>query len=270
MNQNPKTQIVSVRFQPTGKLYDFDARTCPQVQPGDFVLVETSRGQQLGKVIRMRPLDKQSRGLKSVRRRATGADLALRQQWRDKEGNALDTARKITAQLNLPIKVAAAEYTFDGQRMTLLYVSEEKKTNLDRLLSQLQNTLDVRVDLRRIGPRDYAKLLGGYGTCGEMRCCSRFICEFTPVSIKMAKAQGVSLNPSDITGLCGRLRCCLVYEHEQYAEASKKMPRRKKRVQTPHGDGKVVDLLPLKGMVVVQIEDRRVEVAAEDVKLIPK
>jgi cell fate regulator YaaT (PSP1 superfamily) len=126
------------------------------------------------------------------------------------------------------------------------------------------------VDLRRIGPRDYAKLLGGYGACGEPRCCSRFICEFSPVSIKMAKTQGVSLNPSDITGLCGRLRCCLLYEHEQYAEASKKMPRRKKRVQTPHGEGKVVDLLPLKGMVVVQIEDRRVEVPVDDVELISK
>ena len=270
MCPSQKTQIVSVRFQPTGKFYDFDARVCPQVQLGDFVLVETSRGQQLGKVVRMRPLDRQSKSLKPVRRQATGRDLALRRCWSDKEGDALSTAREIVKQLRLPIKAASAEYTFDGQRLTLLYVSDEKKLNLDRLLSQLQNELDVRVDLRRIGPRDYAKLLGGYGTCGEMRCCSRFIAEFTPVSIKMAKTQGVSLNPSDITGLCGRLRCCLVYEHEQYAEASKKMPRRKKRVRTPHGDGKVVDLLPLKGMVVVQIEDRRVEVAAEDVELIPK
>jgi cell fate regulator YaaT (PSP1 superfamily) len=251
-------------------LYDFDARACPEVQPGDFVLVETARGQQLGKVIRTRPLDREGQKLKPVRRRATGRDLALRQQLREREADALAAAQEAAAQSSLPAKIVVAEYTFDGHRLTLLYVSDEKKINFDRLVRQLQHTLDVRVDLRRIGPRDYAKLLGGYGACGEPRCCSRFICEFSPVSIKMAKTQGVSLNPSDITGLCGRLRCCLLYEHEQYAEASKKMPRRKKRVQTPHGEGKVVDLLPLKGMVVVQIEDRRVEVPVDDVELISK
>ena len=269
--QNPrsKAQIASVRFQSSGKLYDFDARACQGLQPGDFVLVETARGQQLGEVVRTRALDKgKGKGLKPVRRRATGRDLALRQQWCEKESDALAAARDAAAQLELPIKVVVAEYTFDGQRLTLLYVSEERKLNLDRLLKQLQKTLDVRVDLRRIGPRDHAKLLGGYGACGELRCCSRFISEFSPISIKMAKLQGISLNPSDITGLCGRLRCCLAYEHEQYQEASKNMPRRKKRVRTPHGEGKVIDLLPLKGMVVVYVEDRRIEVPVEDVELI--
>ena len=258
-----------MRFQRTGKLYDFDARPCRDLQPGDYVLVETARGQQLGEVVRMRPLGKgEGKGLKPVQRQATGRDLALRQQWCEKEKDVLAAARKAAAQLNLPIKLAVAEYTFDGQRLTLLYVSEDKKLDLDRLSRQLQTTLDVRVDLRRIGPRDYAKLLGGYGACGESRCCSRCISEFCPVSIKMAKMQGISLNPSDITGMCGRLRCCLAYEHEQYEEASKKMPRRKKRVRTPHGEGKVIDLLPLKGMVVVQIEDRRLEVPVEDIELI--
>ncbi|MEE8390893.1 MAG: regulatory iron-sulfur-containing complex subunit RicT [Anaerolineae bacterium] len=258
-----------MRFQRTGKLYDFDARRCQDLQPGDYVLVETARGQQLGKVVRMRPLSKgEGRGLKPVQRRATGRDMALRQQWCKKEKAALAAAREAAAQLNLQVKIAAAEYTFDGQRLTLLYVSEDKKLNLNKLLRQLQETLDVHVDLRRIGPRDHAKILGGYGACGELRCCSRCISEFSPVSIKMAKTQGISLNPADITGMCGRLRCCLVYEHELYAEASKKMPRRKKRVRTPHGEGKVVNLLPLKGMVVVQIEDRRLEVPAEDVELI--
>ncbi|MCP4536874.1 MAG: stage 0 sporulation family protein [Chloroflexi bacterium] len=258
-----------MRFQTTGKLYDFDARAHRELQPGDFVLVETARGQQLGQVVNMRPLNKgESRGLKPIRRQATGRDLALRQHWRDKEDDALAVARKMAAQLNLTVKVIVAEYTFDGKRLTLLYVSEKKKLNVDGLIKRLQKMLNVRVDMRRVGPRDHAKLLGGYGACGEQRCCSRYMAEFCPVSIKMAKAQGISLNPSDITGMCGRLRCCLVYEHEQYAEASKKMPRRKKRVRTPHGEGRVVDLLPLKGMVVVQIEDRRIEVPAEDVELI--
>ena len=258
-----------MRFQPTGKLYDFDARACRGLQPDDFVLVETARGQQLGQVVSLRPLNKgEDKGLKPIQRQATGRDLALRQQWRDKENDALEIAREAVEHLGLSIKVIVAEYTFDGQRLTFLYVSEEKKLNVDKLLRQLQKTLDVRVDLRRVGPRDHAKLLGGYGACGELRCCSRYISEFCPISIKMAKTQGISLNPSDITGMCGRLRCCLVYEHEQYAEASKKMPRRKKRVQTPHGEGKVIDLLPLKGMVVVQVEDRRLEVPVEEVELV--
>jgi cell fate regulator YaaT (PSP1 superfamily) len=239
------------------------------VGSGDFVLVETARGQQLGEVVCVRPAHEgESKGLKRVQRRASGRDLALRQEWHRKEEDALSAARQVTAQLDLPIKVIVAEYTFDGQRLTLLYVSEEKKVNTGKLQQRLKQKLDVRVDVRRVGPRDHAKLLGGYGACGEMRCCSRFISEFCPVSIKMAKTQGISLNPSDITGMCGRLRCCLVYEQEQYQEASKKMPRRKKRVRTPYGEGKVIDLLPLKDIVVVLVDDRRLEVPVEDVELI--
>jgi cell fate regulator YaaT (PSP1 superfamily) len=278
VRQNPKPQVLdsgseapiaSVRFQPTGKLYDFDARNCREVGPGDFVLVETARGQQLGEVVCVRPArEGESKDLKRVERRASGRDLAQRQEWRQKEKDALANAQQIAAQLDLPVKVVVAEYTFDGQRLTLLYVSEEKKANTDKLRQRLQQKLGVRVDVRRVGPRDHAKLLGGYGACGEMRCCARFISEFCPVSIKMAKTQGISLNPSDITGMCGRLRCCLVYEQEQYQEASIKMPRRKKRVRTPYGEGKVIDLLPLKDIVVVLVDDRRLEVPSEDVELI--
>jgi cell fate regulator YaaT (PSP1 superfamily) len=264
-----ESRVVSVRFQPTGKLYDFDARGFQELRPGDFVLVETARGQQLGEVVGIRPQrEHEEKGLKPVRRLATGRDLALRQHWREKGKEALTAVEQAAAQLGLPIKVVVAEYTFDGQRLTLLYLSDQKKLSLGRLAQQLQKTLGVRVDLQRIGPRDHAKLLGGYGACGEPRCCSRFISEFSPVSIKMAKTQGVSLNPSDITGLCGRLRCCLVYEQELYEKACSLMPRRKRRVQTPHGEGKVIDLLPLKGVVVVQVEDRRLEVPVEDVELI--
>jgi cell fate regulator YaaT (PSP1 superfamily) len=265
----PELQVAGVRFQPTGKVYCFDASDHQDLRAGDFVLVETARGQQLGEVVSLRPVGEgEEKGLKPVQRRATGRDLALRQQWRKKEQAALTSAREAVARLGLPIKLVVAEYTFDGQRLTLLYTSDEKKLELGGLLQRLQRTLSARVDLRRIGPRDQAKLLSGYGACGELRCCSRFISEFSPVSIKMAKTQGVSLNPSEITGMCGRLRCCLVYEHEQYVEACQVMPRRKKRVRTPYGEGRVVDLLPLRGIVVVKVEDRRLEVSAEDVELI--
>jgi cell fate regulator YaaT (PSP1 superfamily) len=206
--------------------------------------------------------------LKPVQRRATGHDLAQRQHWQEKEAEALAVAREAAKQSGLPLKIVTAEYAFDGQRLTLLCVSDNKELDLGKLQKRLQRELGAHVDLRRVGPRDQAKLMAGYGACGEPRCCSRFLAEFSPVSIKMAKTQGVSLNPSEITGMCGRLRCCLVYEQEQYAEACKMMPRRKKRVRTPHGEGKVVDLLPMKGVVVVQIEDRRLEVPIEEVESI--
>lgn len=268
----PELRVAGVRFQPTGKTYHFDATAQPDLQPGDFVLVETARGQQLGEVISVQHQrgGNGKEGLKPILRRATGRDLAQRQHWQKKEVEALNTAREIARQLGLPIKIATAEYTFDGQRLTLLYVSDEKKIALDELQQRLQGIANCRVDLRSIGVRDHAKLLSGYGACGELRCCSRFLADFSPVSIKMAKTQGVSLDPVEITGMCGRLRCCLVYEEEQYQEACKVMPKRKKLVHTPHGDGKVVDLLPLKGVVVVQIEDRRIEVPVEDVQVIHK
>ena len=261
-------QVAGVRFQPTGKVYCFDASICPDLQPGDFVLVETARGQQLGRVVNVRPTcEGKAVELKPVQRRATGHDLALRRHWQSQEAEALKVACEVAERLRMRVKIVVAEYTFDGQRLTLLYVSEDK-FDANQLIQELQRRLDARVDLRRIGPRDHAKLLGGYGACGELRCCARFLSDFNPVSIKMAKTQGVSLNPSDITGMCGRLRCCLVYEEEQYKEASQTMPRRKKMVRTPHGEGRVVDLLPLKGVVVVQIEDRRVEVPLEEVEVI--
>ncbi|MBN1812050.1 MAG: stage 0 sporulation family protein [Anaerolineae bacterium] len=263
-----RSQIAGVRFQPTGKVYHFDATKFSDLQPGDFVLVETSRGKQLGEVVGTRPLHKDERraDLKPIKRRATGHDLARLEHWREEEARILDAAREAAAELNLPIKLVTAEYTFDGQRLTLLYVSEDKDLELGKLLRRLQRTTDSRVDMRRVGVRDQAKLMGGYGACGEPRCCARFLSEFSPVSIKMAKTQGVSLNPTEITGMCGRLRCCLVYEDEQYEATCKIMPRRKKLVRTPHGEGRVVDLLPLKGTVVVQIEDRRIEVPAEEVE----
>ena len=240
--------------------------------PGDSALVETARGQQLGEVVCVRPLNEgeQKRELSPVLRRATGRDLALRQYWQAKEVEVLDVASSLATDMHLPVKLVAAEYTFDGERLTLLYVCEEKRVNVDRLVRQLQRKLSVRVEVRRVGPRDHAKLLGGYGACGEPRCCTRFLSEFKPVSIKMAKTQGVSLNPAEITGVCGRLRCCMTYEQEQYQEASKQMPRRKRRVITPFGEGRVVDLLPLKGIVCVQIEDRRIEVPVEQVEVIPR
>lgn len=269
--QEETVQVVGVRFQNSGKVYGFVPGDCQDLCPDDFVIVDTAWGRQIGRVVYVHemPAAEQRNDLKSVVRRATGRDLALHQQLEEKARRALEQARELAARKSLPIKFAVAEYTLDGRRLTILYESEAKE-ELQDLRRELARSLRARVELRQIGPRDRAKLLDGYGACGEPRCCSRFLAEFSPVSIRMAKGQGVSLTPSEITGVCGRLRCCLVYEHEMYQQASQGLPRRKSQVRTRYGVGKVVDLLPLKGAVVVQLEDRRVEVPADEVEVIPR
>ena len=119
--------------------------------------------------------------------------------------------------------------------------------------------------MRQVGPRDVAKLLGGYGACGELRCCSTFLTDFSPISIKMAKAQGISLNPSEITGMCGRLRCCLVYEYEQYVQARQQLPKKNKRIGTPYGEGRVIDVMPLQDAVLVAVGDGMQVVKREEI-----
>ncbi|MGD2165649.1 MAG: regulatory iron-sulfur-containing complex subunit RicT [Anaerolineae bacterium] len=260
--------IAGVRFQPSGKIYYFDASRLEDLRPGDFAVVETVRGTQLGEVVTVRPPreDEDVRTLKPIRQRATGRELALRQQWQEQEKRALELARQEAEKLNLPIKVVLAEYTMDGNRLTVLYSSEDKHVDVNGLERRLQGELETRVELLKIGPRDQAKLMGGCGACGGPRCCSHFLPEFTSISIKMAKKQGVSLHPSAITGMCDRLRCCLDYEYEQYLEALRDLPRRKRRVKTPYGEGRVIDLVPLKHAVVVIIEDRRVELPVEEIE----
>ena len=183
--------------------------------------------------------------------------MIMKQVWQEKELNALITCREQAHKLRIKdVKFAKAEYNFEGKWLTILYTTEDKNINLSTLKKNLGKALRVQVDLQVIGPRDLAKIIGGYGACGSPRCCSTFITEFSPVSIKMAKAQGISLSPSEITGVCGRLKCCLVYEYEQYVEARKQMPKRGKKVGTPEGDGVVKDIRPLSEEVVVDVDGK--------------
>ncbi len=155
------------------------------------------------------------------------------------------------------MKIVSAEFSLDGSRLLFVYSSEEgEKTDLKSLKRAMQRTYpQTHVEMHLVGPRDVAKALGGMGACGlECRCCSTFLTEFSPISIKMAKEQGISLTPTEITGMCGRLRCCLVYEYEQYVEARKQLPKRGKLMVTPRGNGKVLDVNPLKGAVLVELE----------------
>jgi cell fate regulator YaaT (PSP1 superfamily) len=253
--------IVGVRFTKIGKIYHFDSRSVPDVGVGEHVIVETSRGKHLGEVVQILK-DSPGRpegGWKSVERRANPRDLLLQQSWQSKQTEAMINCRARASELDLKdIKIVNAEYNYDGSRLVFMFSTDtEEKVDLKSLKRDMQNLYSKsQVELRQIGPRDVAKLLGGMGACGlETRCCSKFLTDFSPISIKMAKEQGISLTPSEITGMCGRLRCCLIYEYEQYVEARKQLPKRNKRVGTPKGEGKVIDVLPLSNKVVVLIED---------------
>lgn len=256
--------IIGVRFMRVGKVYHFNA-TGHNVRPGDRVIVETTRGRQLGEVVNLIPPEKQTPpdgGYKHIEGVATARDLALQGYWQSYETEAMIDCRERAYQLGLPeegIKVVKAEYSYDGARLTFLVSGPDDGQKIDTrsLREDMQERFpDTQVSLRQIGPRDVAKIIGGLGACGlETRCCSMFLTDFSPVSIKMAKEQGISLNPEEITGMCGRLRCCLVYEYEQYAEARKTLPKLKKRVGTPKGEGKVIDVNPLKQMVTVAVTE---------------
>lgn len=263
-------KIVGVRFMPVGKIYHFDASQLLDVRQGDWVLVTTSRGRQIGEVASLNPPKhgEADGPFKAIERLATNRDLALKKHWETQEISAMVFAREKAHVLNVAAKIIKAEYAFDGSRLSFLYTVEEN-TNVDveRLREELQKSYRSKVELRLIGPRDAAKIIGGGGACGlAERCCTKFLTDFSPISVKMAKEQGLSLNPQEITGMCGRLRCCLLYEYEQYVEARKLLPKRNKEVMTPGGRGKVIDVLPLKDAVLVLVGESRVEVKRADLQ----
>jgi cell fate regulator YaaT (PSP1 superfamily) len=270
-----KPFLVGIRFQKIGKIYHFDASSCRDIQIGDFAIVETSRGTQLGEVITIikdvstSPKD----GWKPILRKATPRDLVLRQIWQQKEKDALEQCQIKAKELAYQgVKVVAAEFTFDGSRLSFLYNTEsESKVNLRKLRTAMSRIFQrSKVEFHQIGPRDVAKIIGGLGACGlDQRCCTKFLTEFNPISIRMAKEQGISLSPSEITGMCGRLRCCLIYEYQQYKDARKFLPKRKKHVETPLGKGIVVDVYPLKDSVLVLFEGgKTMEFDRKDVKIL--
>lgn len=262
-------KVAGVRFGKVGKLYHFDYSHFDDLKVSDFVVVETARGRQIGQVMAFAEVDPNIREYRQIMRLATPRDLVLRQEHEAKEPEALVLCREKAHEIRGydDVKFIAAQYNYDGTFLTFLFTAENR-VNTAKLWNELSRVFpNTKVELKQIGPRDVAKLLGGFGACGELRCCSTFLTDFSPISIKMAKAQGVSLNPSEITGMCGRLRCCLVYEYEQYVEARRTLPKRNKRVGTPFGEGRVIDVHPLEDAVTVLTEDGRRYVQRED--LIP-
>jgi cell fate regulator YaaT (PSP1 superfamily) len=262
MSQAGELRLVGLRFSKVGKLYHFDASGIDDLKLGDRVVVETSRGWQLGEAAQW-VTEGQFVGdgpWKAIDRKATPRDLLLRQDWARKEEQVVELARQKTRELRLGgVKIVVAEFSFDGSRLAIMFSNDtEEKIDTKNLRKAMQKFYPTsQVELRQIGPRDVAKVLEGIGACGlEKRCCSMFLTDFTSISIKMAKEQGISLTPSEITGMCGRLRCCLNYEYELYSKLRKQMPKRNKRVLTPSGEGKVVDVLTLREMVIVDIPEQ--------------
>ncbi|MCS7061190.1 MAG: regulatory iron-sulfur-containing complex subunit RicT [Anaerolineae bacterium] len=247
--------FVGVRFQRAGKIYHY-LRNGLDLKVGNWVIVDTPRGKQMGQVATFKPPRNKSDGpFKNVERLATGRDMAMRHYYENKELEAMIACRAEASALGLPIKIVRAEYSFDGQTLTFLFsTDQEERVDTGELRQVMSRLYRSRIELRQISPREVAKILGGMGACGiEERCCSRFLTEFSPISIKHAKEQNLSLNPHDITGMCGRLRCCLVYEFEQYVEARRHLPKKNAVIGTPLGQGKVVEVLPLRDSVRVRI-----------------
>jgi len=188
-----------------------------------------------------------------VVRKAEAEDITRAQEFDSKEEEAVTECGKLITKLNLPMKLLSAEYNLDGSRLTFLFSAGER-VDFRELVRELTNRFKLRVELRQVGPRDEAKLMGGFGRCGRPLCCMSFLSEFAPVSIRMAKEQNLPLNPMKISGVCGRLLCCLVYESEQYHTMKGKLPKEGQQVSTPMGEARVVGGNLLKETVIVELE----------------
>lgn len=253
------TEIVGIRFKKAGKVYYFDPAGI-DLKVDDHIVVETTRGIELGYVViapKQVLVNEITTPLKSVIRKADEDDIGHAQEIASKEEEALTECGKLIEKLNLPMKLLSAEYNLDESRLTFFFSAEER-VDFRELVRKLTNRFKTRVELRQIGPRDEAKLVGGLGKCGRPLCCESFLSEFAPVSIKMAKEQNLSLNPMKISGLCGRLLCCLGYESEQYQAMKKKLPKEGQRVSTPMGMARVVGSNLIKQTVSVELENQTV------------
>jgi cell fate regulator YaaT (PSP1 superfamily) len=255
-------KAVGISFRPGGKAYLYDPEGIPLV-PGDEVVVPTARGVEFGVVVS--PIKEASEAelqepLKKVMRRATPADRGRRRENARKKEEAYRTCRRLIQKHGLPMKLVDVDYGFDGSSV-VFYFTAEGRVDFRELVKDLASELKARIELRQVGVRDEAKMVGGLGPCGRDLCCSLFLSDFNPVSIKMAKEQDLPLNPSKISGICGRLMCCLKYEVEAYEEFNLKAPALGSRVELEVGEGTVAGYQVPLGLVVVEVEEgRKVEV----------
>ncbi len=263
--------VVGVRFKPVTKIYHFLPLPDVELKRNDPVIVETSRGEELGWIAMEAtdlPAEKTRGNLKPILRRATPLDLMELQKHRAMEDAALEKCRQKVAELGLPMKVIQAEYTYNGSKLLFLFTAEQR-VDFRQLVRYLVRAFRTRIEMRQIGARDEAKIMDGYGRCGRQLCCSSWLTEFHPVSIRMAKNQDLPLAPTEISGLCGRLLCCLAYENDMYTELRRTLPKVGTQVETEHGPGKVKGLNILKQTVIVETaEATRVELPASEIQTI--
>ena len=256
------TEIVSVCFKDSGKVYYFSPGDL-KVNPGDYVVVETSRGVECARAVggnKKVEEDSIVSPLKSVLRIATKNDLDILESNRKKEKEACEICSRKIEEHELDMSLSEVEYSFDGSKITF-YFTADGRVDFRELVKDLASTFRTRIELRQIGVRDEAKMIGGLGICGRPFCCSTFLKDFHSVSIKMAKSQGLSLSPGKISGSCGRLMCCLQYEQNSYDYLEKITPRRGSVVDCREGRGTVVDASLLTGKLKVML-DSSVEGAA--------
>ncbi|MBQ3202697.1 MAG: stage 0 sporulation protein [Clostridia bacterium] len=256
------SMVVGIRFQENGKVYDFDPGELTLL-PGELVVVETARGIECGTVARAnRTASEEREDRKPVLRRATAEDRRRQEENAQKAREAMRICQERIAAHGLEMKLVDAEYAFDNSKITFNFTADGR-VDFRNLVKDLAATLHTRIELHQIGVRDEAKKLGGIGICGQPFCCSRFLRDFQPVSIKMAKEQGLSLNPTKISGSCGRLMCCLKYEQDTYEELIKMSPKVGAVVMTPEGRGVVTDSNILTGKIKVRL-DKNVDGPAVD------
>ncbi|MBM4765332.1 stage 0 sporulation family protein [Bacillus sp. B15-48] len=260
--------VIGVRFKKAGKIYYFDPGELA-IQKDDFVIVETVRGVEYGKVVI--PLKQVGENdvvlpLKKVVRIANQKDRLIVEENRAAAKEAYDVCGQKVTEHQLDMKLVDVEYTFDRNKV-IFYFTADGRVDFRELVKDLAAIFRTRIELRQIGVRDEAKMLGGIGPCGRMLCCSTFLGDFDPVSIKMAKDQNLSLNPTKISGLCGRLMCCLKYENDEYESAKEMLPDLGEMIETPNGRGKVVGLNLLEHVMQVEFanQGRVLEYTLEEV-----
>lgn len=248
---------VGISFKPVTKIYYFDPGPFEDLQAGDYVVVETSQGREIGQVVwQPREVNDEEIGdrLKPVVRRATAWDMIERDRYEHQEDEALALCRTRAVEHRLPIKVVSAEYNHDGSRLVVSFTADGR-IDFRELVQDLAKTFHTRIEMKQIGVRDEAKILSGVGKCGRQLCCAAWLRDFNPVTIKMAKQQNLPLSPGEISGVCGRLLCCLSYEVEVYKEARKALPKVGATVVTSEGPGRVRKVQPLSEMILVKLDE---------------
>jgi len=258
--------IVGIRFKKAGKIYYFNPGEI-DIQKNDCVIVETARGVELGEVV-VGPREVAEEDivapLKDVIRKTTEEDRQRHLENKEKEKEAFEICLEKIIAHQLDMKLIDVEYTFDNNKV-IFYFTADGRVDFRELVKDLASVFRTRIELRQIGVRDEAKMLGGIGTCGKSLCCATWLGDFEPVSIKMAKEQSLSLNPTKISGICGRLFCCLKYEHDVYQEILDKLPGVGSIVVTPYGEGTVIEINVLLESVKVKI--RNPEENSEEIQM---